>query len=281
MGAEWFKLSEPSEYVLLVQLLRKPVNAFNTEYWTAYGELFDNISKSHPHIRVVVLSSGLQKIWTAGLDLNDTSILAPRPDLDAFRKGILLREFILAFQNAVAATERCPIPVIAAVHGLCIGLGIDLIGACDVRFCSEDATFSIKEVDIGLAADVGSLAYMPKITGNQSLVRELAFSARMFSASEAEKIGLVSKVVPGSAEGVVNAALELAKVIASKSPVAVASTKHILLHSRDHTVADNLAYTASWNSLALQTNDTSECFTAMQSKRKPTFVALRKKPAKL
>lgn len=279
MASEWFKLSEPAEYVLLIQMARKPVNAANTEFWKAYGALFDAIPNSHPHIRAVILSSALPKIWTAGLDLYDPNLgtqLAPATT-DPFRKGAELREFIVAFQHAIAAPERCPVPVIAAVHGLCIGLGIDVISACDIRYTADDAAFSIKEVDIGLAADIGSLAYVPKITGNQSLIREFALSARMFNAAEAEKAGLVSRVVSGSGEGVVKAALETAKVIASKSPVAVQSTKHILLHSRDHSVADNLAYTATYNSLALQTQDLAECFRAVKAKQQPTFGDVRKK----
>jgi delta(3,5)-delta(2,4)-dienoyl-CoA isomerase len=122
---------------------------------------------------------------------------------------------------------------------------------------------------MGLAADVGTLAYLPKITGNQSLARELAYTARTFSSEEAERLGLVSKVVQGGRDAVVGAALELAKDIASKSPVAVTATKRLLLHARDHryelsisrfwigsliwgSVAENLQYTAVWNSAALQ-----------------------------
>ncbi|TFK98252.1 enoyl-CoA hydratase/isomerase [Pterulicium gracile] len=274
MASEWFKLSEPAEYVLLIQMAR----VLASRFWKAYGALFDAIPNSHPHIRAVILSSALPKIWTAGLDLYDPNLgtqLAPATT-DPFRKGAELREFIVAFQHAIAAPERCPVPVIAAVHGLCIGLGIDVISACDIRYTADDAAFSIK-VHIGLAADIGSLAYVPKITGNQSLIREFALSARMFNAAEAEKAGLVSRVVSGSGEGVVKAALETAKVIASKSPVAVQSTKHILLHSRDHSVADNLAYTATYNSLALQTQDLAECFRAVKAKQQPTFGDVRKK----
>ena len=126
-------------------------------------------------------------------------------------------------------------------------------------------------MDVGLAPDIGTLAYLPKITGNDSLVRELTFTGRTFSAVEAEKLGLVSKVVDGSRNEVVEAALDLAKVIASKSPVAILSSKHLLSHSRDHTcvfpimtvevslilihlsVAENLLYTGAWNGAALMT----------------------------
>ena len=110
-----------------------------------------------------------------------------------------------------------------------------------------------QEVDIGLAPDIGSLAFLPKITGNDSLVRELAYTARPFSANEALKLGLISKLIEGGREEVIKEALELAKLIATKSPIAVASAKHLISHSRDHTVAENLSYTTVWNSAALMT----------------------------
>ena len=183
-----------------------------------------------------------------------------------------MRNHILAFQRAINAPERCPFPVIAAVHGPVIGLGLDIISACDVRYAASNATFCIKvcvrtgvkcgfeliylmikEVDVGLAADIGSLAHLPKITSNNSLARELAYTARTFSAAEADKLGLVSKVVEGGREGVVKAALELAKSIATKSPVAIAGTKRLLIHSRDHSVPANLEYTSIWNGAMLHT----------------------------
>jgi len=111
----------------------------------------------------------------------------------------------------------------------------------------------LQEVDLGLAPDVGSLAFLPKITGNLSLVRELTYTARRFSAVEAEKLGLVSKIVQGGREEVIKEALGLARFIAQKSPVAVASAKHLITHARDHSVAENLAYTSAWNSGALLT----------------------------
>lgn len=110
-----------------------------------------------------------------------------------------------------------------------------------------------QEVDVGLAADIGTLAHLPKVTSNNSLARELAFTARTFSAADGEKLGLLSKVVDGGREGVVHAALDLAKVIATKSPVAIAGTKRLLIHSRDHPVSSNLEYTSVWNGAMINT----------------------------
>jgi len=138
-------------------------------------------------------------------------------------------------------------------------------------------------VDVGLAADIGTLAHLPKITANQSLARELAYTARPFSSTEAEKLGLVSKVIDGGREAVVREALALAKVIASKSPVAVTGTKHLLLHARDHSVTENLEYTAIWNGAMVQSQDLKEAVKAGISKTKtpPVFPPLRSVPSKL
>ena len=185
----------------------------------------------------------------AANDIGDMG--ANGPEVDSARASLAMRKDLLEFQHAIGAPGRCPFPVIVALHGAVVGLGVDLISACDIRYAASDASFTIKvstlarnaqrsvsflqEVDIGLAPDIGTLAYLPKITGNDSLVRELTFTGRTFSAVEAEKLGLVSKVVDGSRDEVVKAALDLAKVIASKSPVAILSSKHLLTHSRDHT----------------------------------------------
>jgi Delta3,5-Delta2,4-dienoyl-CoA isomerase len=248
---------------------------FSRRYWREYGKLFDTLADDTSDIRAVVLSSSLPKLFTAGLDCESSfplrksypkslihSKVTHATDIgdasandskeDGARASIAMRKVLLEFQHAIGAPGRCRFPVIAALHGPVIGLGVDLISACDIRYAASDASFAIKvsmvtrdskhsfscrlqEVDIGLAPDVGTLAYLPKITGNDSLVRELTFTGRSFSAVEAEKLGLVSKIVDGSRDAVVKSALDLAKVIASKSPIAVFGSKHLLTHSRDHT----------------------------------------------
>lgn len=145
-----------------------------------------------------------------------------------------LRNTIKTFQHSIGAPERSPVPVIAAIHGLCMGLGVDLTSYCDIRYAASNSVFTIKEVDAGLAADIGTLAFLRHVTNNSSLARELAMTSRNFSAQEALSIGFVSKVIEGGREQVVQEALALAKVIASKSPVAVAGTKRLMLHARDH-----------------------------------------------
>jgi len=206
--------------------------------------------------------------------------------VDPARAAFHLGHHIKEFQHAIAAPERCPFPVIVATHGLALGLAIDIISACDVRYAASNTSFSIKEADVGLAADIGTLARLPKLTGNQSLVHELAYSTLPFSAGEAKELGLVSKVVEGGRQEVLNAALALAKTIAEKSPVAVMGTKRLLLHARDNTVADNLDYTAAWNAGMLQTRDIPEAVASVTKKRRPAFRSMnaqidRKTDAKL
>jgi len=272
LSGEFVKVSSPEPRVLLVELSRKPVNAFNKQFWTEYSRVFDAISRE-PDVRVVVLASSNPKLFSAGIDFTALGEFQTF-DKDPGRRAIQLRDSAMTFQECIGAPERCPVPVIAAVHGIAYGLSIDIIAACDVRYAASNAVFSIKEVDVGLAADIGTLARLPKLVGNQSLVHELAYSARDFSAAEAEKMGLVSQVVEGGREEVVERALATAKVIAGKSPIAVLGTKRVLQHARDHSVQQNLEYVATWNSAMLQSADLADALKGAMTKKKPAFEPL-------
>ncbi|SCZ90502.1 BZ3500_MvSof-1268-A1-R1_Chr9g10858 [Microbotryum saponariae] len=227
--------SFPSENVLLLTMQRAKINALNTALWVEIGKHMD-VASADSDVRCVVLASGLDKIYTAGLDLTESGL--DHDGTDAGRLALQHRSYIKLLQDAVSAIERCDKPVIAAVHGVCLGGGIDIIVSADIRYAAEGSTFSIKEVDVGLAADVGSLQRLPKTTASASLLNELALTARNFGPQEAYQLGLVSKVVPGGKEGVLKAALDTAKVIASKSPIATLGTKHLLTYSRDHTTQE-------------------------------------------
>ncbi|KAJ6611252.1 Delta2-dienoyl-CoA-isomerase [Mycena sp. CBHHK59/15] len=281
LSSKWLVVSSLVPHVLHVELSRKPVNAFSIEFWREYGALFDRIIGEGRDVRALVLSSAIPKLFTAGIDSKiNSGGITRSTGADSARISLAALRDVKEFQYAIGAPERCPFPVIAAVHGLVLGLGIDIISACDIRYAAEGTKFSIKEVDVGIAADIGTLAYLPKITGNHSLMNELAYSARFFSAAEAEKLGLVSRVVPGSPADVVKAALELAALIASKSPIAVSGTKRILVHARDHSVQENLEYTAIWNAAALQTDDVTESMRATVAHRAAQYAPLRRATAK-
>ncbi|KAK8858549.1 hypothetical protein IAR55_002778 [Kwoniella newhampshirensis] len=241
--------------------------------WMELRTIVERISSS-PEVRVVVLSSTNEKTFTAGLDLTAQSELNDTNALDPARKAFKLRDHVLEFQAAISSLSHCRQPVIAALFGSAVGLAIDIASACDIRLAASNSVFGIFEVNVGLAADIGTLQRFPKITGNDSKVRELALTGRKFLAGEAKDIGFISEVVRGGRAEVIDAALEMAKVIAVKSPVAVVGTKHLLNHSRDHTVDEGLAYTAAWNMAMLQSMDTASAMKAVLTKQNPKFAPL-------
>ncbi|KAF7301029.1 Delta-2 dienoyl-CoA isomerase [Mycena indigotica] len=286
LSSQWIKVSEPIPHVLHVELSRKPVNAFPAEYWQAYGALFTRLAREGRDVRAAVVSSALPKLFTAGIDFASAADitqggLSGVQQVDDARASLSLHGDIQEYQRAIGSPQLCHFPVIIAVHGLVLGLGVDFVSACDIRYAAETAQFSIKEVDIGLAADVGSLSFLPKVVGNHSMLHELAYSAKMFNAEDALRMGLISRVVPGGRDEVIHAALELAGIIATKSPIAVSGTKRILIHSRDHSVPENLDYVAAWNAAALRTQDIPEGLRASQEKRRASFAPLRKPTSKL
>lgn len=246
----------------------------NKAFWREMVECFNKIAQD-ADCRAVVIS-GAGKTFTAGIDLMDmaSDLLQPEGD-DAARISWHLRGLIARYQETFTVIEKCPKPVIAAIHGGCIGGGVDLITACDIRYCAQDAFFQVKEVDIGLAADVGTLQRLPRIIGNRSLVNELAFTARKMMADEALSSGLVSRMFPDK-EAMLDAAFTLAAEISTKSPVAVQGTKVNLLYSRDHSVADGLNYMASWNMGMLQTQDIVKSVQATMEKKELKSVTFSK-----
>lgn len=163
--------------------------------------------------------------------------------------------------------------VICVLHGFSYGLAIDMSTCADIRICTSDVKMCVKEVDIGLAADIGTLSRLPKVVGNFSWVKDVCLSARIFSGEEALRVGFVSYVLDTKQEAI-NKALQVATLIAGKSPVAVQSTKELLNHARDNKLADSLRYTGVWNSAALQTEDVGRAMMSGIKKTRPTFEKL-------
>lgn len=193
---------------------------------------------------------------------------------DPARAAFSMRRYIAGVQDAASALEKCEKPVVCAMHGYCYGLAVDLSCAADVRVVAQGAKLCVKEVEIGLAADVATLSRLPKLGVSHSWVKEVCLTARVFGPEEALRVGFVSAVVEGGREGVVGRALEIAKEMARHSPIAVQGTKNILDYSRDHSVEDGLAYTAVWNSVMLQTDDVKKAMRSGLSRSKPTFEKL-------
>uniref|UniRef100_A0A8D9AJQ4 Delta(3,5)-Delta(2,4)-dienoyl-CoA isomerase, mitochondrial n=1 Tax=Cacopsylla melanoneura TaxID=428564 RepID=A0A8D9AJQ4_9HEMI len=245
----------PKPFVFHVELNRPDkLNAMNHTMWLEIRECFDSLAEND-ECRAVVLSAA-GKLFTAGLDLSGMMTLGQEiaEQEDVARKSKVLRKLITTYQNSISSLEKCPKPVIAAVHGACVGGGLNLISAADIRYATNDAWFTLKEVDIGLTADVGALQRLPRIIGSQSLVNEFAFTARKIESSEAKECGLVSKLY-NDKESLVSGAIELAALIASKSPVAVQGTKRSIVFSRDHTVQEGLDQLADYNSTMMQGED--------------------------
>jgi delta(3,5)-delta(2,4)-dienoyl-CoA isomerase len=244
--------------------------------WLNLKKIFDQLS-TDPSVRAIVLSGAGPKGFTAGLDVTAASQSGPlsaNSSSDPSRTARHVREHILDFQACITAVEACSKPVVCALHGIVFGLGIDLSCAADVRLASGDARFSVKEVDIGIAADIGTLSRLPKAVGSFSWVKEVCLSAREWNAAEAERVGYVSSVVQGGREQVVGKAVELAGLIASKSPVAVWGTKELLNYSRDRGVEEGLRYTAVWNSAMLQSGDVKSALLSGIQKKKAKFEKL-------
>lgn len=163
--------------------------------------------------------------------------------------------------------------VIGVLHGISFGLAMDLASCMDIRIASADVRLSVKEVDIGIPADIGTLARLPKIVGSTSWVKDVCLTARTFDAKEALAVGLVSQVHDNKAKAV-QAALDLATSLASKSPTAVQGTKELINHGLQHTTDESLRYTQVWNSLAVQSEDFRKAMTSGLTKTKPTFSKL-------
>jgi enoyl-CoA hydratase len=172
-------------------------------------------------------------------------------------------------QDSVTSVARCPKPTIAAVHGYCIGGGVDLIAACDIRLASVDAVFSVREAKMAIVADLGSLQRLPAII-NAGHLAELAFTGKDIGAERAREIGLINDLA-GDAENVLKAAYALAGEIAANSPLAVQGTKAVLMANEGRTVAEGLEYVATWNAGMLASDDLTEAVTAFIEKRPPKF----------
>jgi len=267
----------PSPFVFNVEMNRpKKMNALNNEMWSEIGDVFTKLS-TDADCRVVVLS-GAGRMFSSGIDLGDLSQLASvvYSEDDIARKSMTMYNGVRHYQNMFTALEKCRKPVIGCVHNACVGAGVDLITAADVRLCTKDAWFCVKEVDMGLAADVGTLQRLPKVIGSQSLVNDLCLTARKMESGEAERCGLVSTVFL-SREEMMAGALAMAANIASKSPVAVQGTKVNLVYSREHTVEEGLERIATYNMTMLQSEDLMKAAMAAMDKdsdEPPVFAKL-------
>ncbi|TXJ17448.1 MAG: crotonase/enoyl-CoA hydratase family protein [Alicycliphilus sp.] len=256
-------------HVATVRLNRADkANAMNAAMWQEIRQAFDWVDTTAA-VRVAVLQAE-GKLFCSGIDL---AMMMQMPaqiaDDCEGRQREKLRRVILDLQDSLTSLERCRKPVLAAIHGACIGGGVDLVVCADMRYASSDASFAIKEIDIGMVADVGTLQRLPKLVG-QGITRELAYTGRKLGAAEAQSIGLVNRVFD-SREALYAGVHEIAAQIAAKSPLSIRGSKEMLNYARDHSVADGLNHVATWNAAMLQSDDLMAAMMAGMSKQQPQF----------
>lgn len=253
--------------VASVELARPDrLNAMDRDMFEAIGATFRGLGKD-PAVRAIVLS-GQGRHFSAGLDLDYASRQFP-PAADVGRAAEARLRHIQWLQDMFGAVEQCRPPVIAALHGGCIGAGVDLASACDLRIVSADAWFEVAEVDVAITADLGTLQRLAFLLPH-GLVRELAFTGRRIGAEEAARHGLANRVEPDR-EAAIAAATALARTIAAKSPLAVAGAKRSLNYSRGRPVEEGLRDVALWNAATLVSADLGEAIKARLSKTEPRF----------
>lgn len=243
-------------------------NALNEAMWQELRAAM-RWADATPEVRAVVLT-GAGKNFCAGIDLSMLAGVAQvvaHPDPARSREK--LRRLVLDLQDCLSSIEQCRKPVLAAIQGACIGGALDMVTCCDMRYASADAVFSVREVDVGMTADVGTLQRLPRLVP-EGVARELAYTGRNVDAVEAERVGLVNRVF-ASAEELAAGVMRIAQAIAAKSPLAIRGTKEMLNYGRDHSVADGLNYIATWNAAMLMSADLNEALAAARERRPPAF----------
>ncbi len=272
MGYECFAV-EVDERIGHIRMIRpEKANSMIAPFWRDLPEIVDGLSASGD-VRAIVLS-GDGRHFCSGMDLsvfgsNDTVGQGASTGGHRSRRNERFRSTALKLQDSFTCLERARVPVLCAIQGACIGGGIDMVSAADMRYATESAYFSIQEINIGMTADVGTLQRMPKLVAD-GIVRELAFTGRRWSAAEAHAAGFVNAVYPDHGT-MLSAVMEIAAEITAKSPMAVWGTKRTMNYTRDHSVAEGLEFIANWNAAMFDTDDMTEAFTAQMEQRRAEF----------
>lgn len=242
------------------------LNALSEDMWRDIPEAVARLDADDT-IRVIVLA-GRGKAFTVGIDLALLTSLQPTGSSPAEGNRKLYSE-IKRLQATVSCFAVTAKPVIAAVHGYCLGAGANLISACDIRLAASDATFSIRETKMGLVADIGALQRLPAIVGN-GVTAEMAMTGADYPASWAREHGLVNQVFEDH-DALMAGAQELAGEIAANSPLVTQGIKRVLQANDGRTVDQALDYMAQWNSSFLVSNDLMEAMAAFVEKRDPNY----------
>ena len=269
MSEPCFDLTIENKIAHIVLNRPKAFNSMPREFWNELPLMVRGIDDA-AKARVIVISS-TGKHFTADMDL----AVFQRPDgivgskSDPHLRAEKFRQDLAQLQESFSCLDNARMPVLVAVQGGCIGAGVDMISACDIRYASEDAFFQIQEINIGMTADVGTFPRLCKLIP-EGWVRELAYAGRRLSAQKAKEIGLVNEVF-ATQEAMLAHAMTLAAEIAEKSPLAVAGSKRMINYARDHSIADGLDYIATWQAGMFAPPHMMEAFAAKAAKRAPAF----------
>lgn len=267
MSASTFELTIEGKVAEISLNRPDALNSFTREFWAEFRQQVEALDERGDVRALVVSSTG--KHFTAGMDLG---VFAAMPDFAGQEPGrarAALMKTVQAFQETFTCLERARFPVLAAIQGGCIGGGVDLISACDMRYCTEDAFFVIQEINIGMTADVGTFPRLQKVMAD-GLVRELAYTGRRLSAERALSCGLVNATY-ASHDELLASVRATAQEIAEKSPLAVWGSKEVLNYGRDHTTADTLQHMATWQAGMWHMPDMQTAFEAKKADRTPQF----------
>ncbi|WP_286236904.1 crotonase/enoyl-CoA hydratase family protein [Neptuniibacter halophilus] len=247
-------------------------NAMNRVFWQEFPAAIQELDVA-AETRVLVISS-TGKHFSAGMDLE--VFTQPDPQMfngEAGRRGEAMRRLVLQLQACFSVLEEVRFPVLSAIQGGCIGGALDLVCATDIRYCTEEAYFTVKETELGMTADLGTLQRLPQLIP-AGLARELAYTARQLSAAEALKAGLVNQVFADHSS-MLDGVMSVAAQIAARSPLAVTGTKQMINYARDHSLSDSLSYMATWQAGMFQPADMLQTFSAKMSGKAPEYEGLR------
>ena len=250
-------------------------NSMNEDFWNLFPKEVEELDDSGEIRALIVSSTGPH--FSSGIDLNmfKDDVVEDESKHELGRSRGYFIQQLHYLQNAASCLEAARFPVIAAIQGGCIGGGIDLVTAADMRICTKDAFFLIEEINVGLAADIGTIQRLPKIIP-AGIAREWTMMGEKISADRAKEVGLVSSLHENQEE-MLKSAFEIAEKLASKTPLAMWVTKEVLNYSRDHSVKEGLENVALWNAAMLHKEDVMTTMMSKMQKKKPEYRNLRDK----